>query len=98
MHGTTSNILKDILQLLPLDTYDPYPIRVMDRVQSDKDKAFEVPAYKSIAEASNLLPSDLLYVERFEFYEQAKKTFVVIQTDDRSAYANCIVSKGVVFK
>lgn len=43
VHGSTADILKDILQLMPLDTYVERPISVMDRVPSDKERDLEVP-------------------------------------------------------
>ena len=94
--GTTSKILKDILTLIPLDTYSPSPIQVMDRVDSDKASNLYVPAYELLANASNVNINSLTYVERFEFYKQAKNSFCVIQTDDSTLYANVIVSKGVI--
>ena len=98
VNGSTSDILKDILQLFPLDQYHSHPVQVMDRVQSDKDRNLEVPAYKSLAVAANISPEDLLYVERFEFYEKAKTSFVIVQTNDFSLYANCYIMKGVIPK
>ena len=96
VHGTTAEILADILHLMPLDTYASWPVYVMDRVQSDKDRSLAVPAYSALAKAAKIEESALGFVERFAFYEQAKRAFVVVQTDDRSLYANAIVSKGVI--
>jgi L-fucose mutarotase len=95
--GSTSSILKDILNLLPLDAYHPSGIFVMDRVQPDKDRGLVVPAYEAIATVTEVdVSSGLSYVERFDFYEKAKTAFCVVQTDDRTLYANVIVCKGVV--
>ena len=96
VHGSTAEVLKDILRLIPLDQYCANPIEVMDRVDSDKKIDLFVPAYTLIAEASGVATEKLLYVERFQFYERAKKAFLVVQTDDRTLYANCIISKGVI--
>ena len=93
MNGTTSFILQEILRLMPLDQYISHPCAVMDRVQSDKDKNIDVPAYKQLAEVAG---KDLQYIERFQFYDMAKEAFVVVQSNDTSLYANCIIYKGVV--
>ena len=98
---TTAQLLNDILVLLPLDQYKENPVAMMDRVDSDKAKDLTVPAYGDILTLVNLHgPSGgetgLEYVERFAFYERAKKAFCVVQTTDRALYANCIVSKGVL--
>ena len=93
MNGTTSFILQEILRLFPLDQYVSHPIAVMDRVQSDKDKNLDVPAYGKLAEVAG---KDLQYIERFQFYDVAKGAFVVVQSNDTSLYANCIIYKGVI--
>ena len=98
VHGLTSEILKDILTLFPLDMYSLTPVTVMDRVMDDKLKNLEVPAYAAIAVVTEKLTEELFYAERFFFYEEAKKSFVIVQTDDRSLYANVLISKGVVSK
>ena len=94
--GSTSDILKDILNLLPLDQYLSHKIYVMDRVQSDKDKDLHVPAYEALRQAAAIEAREVSYVERFDFYKMAKEGFVVIQTDDTNLYANVIISKGVL--
>lgn len=96
VHGVTSDLLADILTLFPLDQYKEFPVAVMDRVDSDKAKGLVVPAYMLLSEAAGHI--DLEYTERFKFYDDAKKAFAVVQTDDFSLYANCIIFKGVVTK
>lgn len=97
VHGSTADILRDILTLVSLDEYASSAICVMDRVQSDKDRGLEVPAYALLAHTAAVdKSSGMTYMDRYEFYEKAKLCFVIIQTDDRSLYANCIISKGVL--
>ncbi|WP_276649558.1 RbsD/FucU domain-containing protein [Globicatella sulfidifaciens] len=36
------------------------------------------------------------YVERFAFYERARKSYAVIATSEEALYANIILKKGVV--
>lgn len=94
--GLTSELLADILKLMPLDQYVEKPVAVMDRVENDKVKGLVVPAYQFLATVSNRSEKDLDYIERFEFYEKAKKAFAIVQTTDRTLYANCIIYKGVI--
>lgn len=96
INALTSEILGDILSLLPLDQYMDNPIAVMDRVLSDKEKNLEVHAYSSIAAVAGVEVDRLHYLERFEFYEAARNAFVVIQTNDSTLYANIIIYKGVI--
>jgi L-fucose mutarotase len=35
-------------------------------------------------------------MERFEFYERAKKAYCVIATGEEAIYANIILKKGVI--
>lgn len=98
IHGSTSDILRDILQLFPLDQYVAFPVQVMDRVDADKARGLEVPAYNLIANAAQRTTDQIEYVERFRFYELAKNSFAVVQTNDFSLYANCIITKGVIPK
>ena len=35
-------------------------------------------------------------IERFEFYEQAKKSYCIVQTGEEAVYANIMLQKGVI--
>jgi L-fucose mutarotase len=95
--GLTSEVLHDILELMPLDQYIEKPLKVMDRVPADKARNLIVPAYESLSRAAGY-PSieNIDYIERFQFYEDAQKCFAIIQTDDCTLYANAIIAKGVI--
>ncbi|XP_047616269.1 fucose mutarotase isoform X5 [Phacochoerus africanus] len=41
-------------------------------------------------------PSSLTVIERFEFYERAKKAFAVVATGETALYGNLILKKGVL--
>ena len=81
VHGKTSDILKDILKLIPFDRYSSTPVSVMDRVESDKVANLKVETYEVVENMLNSFNegAKLDYIERMEFYEVAKKAFVVIQ-------------------
>ena len=97
VNARTSEILGDILALLPLDQYMEHPIAVMDRVPRDKERKLSVPSYSALADAARKEEENLLYLERYLFYETAKNAFVVIQTNDTALYANVIIYKGVIW-
>ena len=72
-------LLRHILKLFPLDQYVAEPVALMDRVEDDKKKGLEVPIwneYKQIV--GNNVGFEM--VERFAFYERAKKCFAVVRT------------------
>uniref|UniRef100_A0A8C6TUW7 Fucose mutarotase n=1 Tax=Neogobius melanostomus TaxID=47308 RepID=A0A8C6TUW7_9GOBI len=90
-------LLEAILTLMPLDTYVPFPAAVMNLVESDKQKGLAVPVwdtYESILQ--NKADSNLEKVERFAFYERAKKAFAVVATGETALYGNLILKKGVI--
>uniref|UniRef100_A0A4W6DRA3 L-fucose mutarotase n=1 Tax=Lates calcarifer TaxID=8187 RepID=A0A4W6DRA3_LATCA len=75
-------LLEAILKLLPLDTYVSSPAAVMDLVDSDKQRALAVPVWDTytllLGQAGSQAP--LEKVERFAFYERAKKAYAVVAT------------------
>ena len=51
-----------------------------------------------LAEIKNFLGKDsgrIEYIERFAFYERAKKSFAVVVTGESRIYGNIIIKKGV---
>ncbi|KAM8783795.1 fucose mutarotase isoform 2-T3 [Rhynchonycteris naso] len=91
-------LLEAMLKLLPLDTYVESPAVVMELVSSDKEKGLQTPVWRSyqsiLWEAG--CSSCLAKMERFEFYEEAKKAFAVIATGETALYGNLILTKGVL--
>ncbi|XP_067276821.1 fucose mutarotase [Pseudorasbora parva] len=90
-------LLKGILTLFPLDTYDD-SAAVMDLVQSDKLKGLKVPVWDQYSDLLKQSGSDgnFKFVERFAFYERAKKAFAVVATGETALYGNLIIKKGVI--
>ena len=83
---------KAILSVFPLDTYTD-PALIMDLTQSDKDKNMPVPEIWAEFERET---GGVKKMERFAFYERAKKAYCVIQTGEERLYGNLILVKGVV--
>ncbi|XP_047558727.1 fucose mutarotase isoform X2 [Lutra lutra] len=75
-------LLEVVLKLLPLDTYVESPAAVMELVPGDRKIGLQTPVWKSyqsiLLEAG--CASALAKIERFEFYERAKKAFAVVAT------------------
>ena len=95
-HGT-AELLDAILQLLPLDTYVDCPVALMAIVPGDKVptppiwKEYETILHKH--EPDNCAMEE---VERFAFYDRAKKAYAIIATGETAVYANILLKKGVV--
>ena len=87
-------LLRAVLPLFPLDSYDDN-VYLMDKTESDRD--LEIPIwedYKAIA--AQHTDAEPVYLERFAFYERAKKAYAVVVTGESVIYANVILKKGVV--
>ncbi|XP_047206830.1 fucose mutarotase isoform X3 [Girardinichthys multiradiatus] len=91
-------LLEAILKLLPLDTYVPSPAAVMDLVDSDKQRCLAVPVWENYTQLLSLAGSEspLEKMERFAFYERAKRAYAVVATGETALYGNLILKKGVI--
>lgn len=92
---TGTEILKAIMELMPLDSYSEQQIFLMEVVPGDNYKPEIWNDYKEILQSSGE-PFSIGYIERFAFYERAKKSYAVITTGEEALYANIILKKGVV--
>ena len=89
-------LLEAILKFFPMDTFVDAPAGVMQPV--DKNAA-DPPIWKDfrkILDVSEGRRVELERIERFEFYERAKKAYAVVATSETALYANLILKKGVV--
>lgn len=85
-----------ILSLMPLDSFVPAPVR---RMQVVGDPEGVVPIFgkmQKVLDASNGAPVLVEALERFAFYEAAKRAFCIIRTADSGPYGCFILKKGVV--
>ena len=95
-HGVPE-LLEAILKVFPLDTYVEQPVSLMQVMQGDNVETPIWDVYKKIvAEADERGDKVFGEVERFEFYERAKKAYAIIATGETAIYANVMLQKGVV--
>lgn len=96
-HGVTE-LLDAILEVIPLDEYVQHPVMLMEK--TEKDKELDVPIWKDyervVAKHDDRGSAAIGSYERFEFYEQAKKCYCILQSGEKAIYANIILQKGVV--
>ena len=87
-------LLDAVLQLFPLDSYDNN-VYLMDKTESDRN--LDIPIWdeyrRIVAKHTDKEP---VFLERFEFYERARKSYAVVVTGEGAIYANIILKKGVV--
>ena len=92
-HGVPE-ILDAILRLMPLDTYVDAPVALMDNNDAENRPAIWAQ-YEDVVRRNEGDKSFEL-VERFAFYDRAKKAYAVIATGETAIHANVILKKGVV--
>ena len=95
-HGT-SEILEAVLQLFPLDTYVEHPVNLMQVMPGD---AVETPIWEEysriVRQKDERGDAVIGQIERFAFYEEARKAYAIIATGEGALYANIMLQKGVV--
>ncbi len=89
-------ILDSVLRLFPLDTYVKKPVALMAVTPGDKIQPVIWEEYKKVILDSKEPFADFEFVERFAFYERARKAYAVVATGESALYANIILKKGVV--
>ena len=93
-HGVPA-LLDAILTVLPLDTYSDYQAGLMQLVPGDPTVPVIWDDYKALLEKYHY-GAAIKEFERFAFYEQAEKDYLVIQTGEGALYGNIILKKGVI--
>ena len=93
-HGVPE-VLDAILRLFPLDPYVEAPVSLMEVVPGDPVETPIWDDYARIVEKHEP-GTKISHIERFQFYEVAKKAFAVVATGETALYANIILQKGVV--
>ncbi len=91
----TPTVLAAILELMPLDTYVDEPVALMAVTPGDDYKPVIWDDYKRIIKEKEGNHA-LEMMERFAFYERAKKAYAIVATGEEALYANLILKKGVV--
>jgi L-fucose mutarotase len=93
---TCGQAAEAILSVLPLDTFVEDFARRMEIVGNPTEiPPVQAEVQKSIDDAEGR-PRPMLSIERFAFYEEAKKAYAVIQTGERRFYGCFIFRKGVI--
>lgn len=93
---TMARAVKAILSVMPLDSFVDTPARRMEidgKADAWNDAMREAQAEIDAAEGRSW---PMGTIERFRFYDEARKTYAVIRTGERRFYANVILKKGVV--
>jgi L-fucose mutarotase len=88
--------LDAILQLIPLDSFVDDPALRMEVVGKPDEIPDVQKEFQAVIDKREGKPSPLAKIERFAFYERAKKAFAIVATGELRPYGCVIIKKGVL--
>ncbi len=91
-------LLDAILKFFPLDQYVDKPLSLMAAPLTDKENPTIWNKYRDIVDKHEKDQKEFNQIERFAFYDQAKKSYAIISTGEKALLANIILKKGVVIE
>lgn len=95
-HGIPE-LLDAILKFFPLDSYVEKPLNLMEVMKGDNVETPIWDEYAKIVEKNGYDSKAVTgTIERFSFYDEARKAYAVIATGESALYANILLQKGVV--
>ncbi len=89
-------MLEAILSLMPLDRYHEAQAYLMEVVPGDDYEPEIWDVYAQLLADCAAEDVAIGHIERFAFYERAKRAYAIIQTSEAALYANIILKKGVL--
>jgi len=93
---SATDALRAILKLMPLDIFTATPAQTMQVVGDAAALPKIAIEFQEIINETADHPARITTLERFAFYERAKKAFAIVQTGELRLYGNIILTKGVV--
>ncbi|MDL2229763.1 L-fucose mutarotase [Treponema sp. OttesenSCG-928-L16] len=91
-----SLLLEGILALINLDSYVPHPVVMMQAAQGDSLDPSAEAAFREVIDRLWPGTPETERIERFAFYERARKAYAVVMTGETVKYGNIILKKGVI--
>ncbi len=95
-HGVPE-LLDAILSLFPLDDFVPHPVTLMQVVPGDTTVPVIHDEIRSVVRKHEKKGDSLVeQIDRFAFYERAKKAYAIVATTEKKLYGCMIIKKGVI--
>ena len=88
-------LLDAILPLFALDNYVSDPVVMMETVPGDTPDPAVAGGYRAQIEAHAPGTPEIVFIDRFAYYERARAAFCVVMSGDTRKYANLLLKKGV---
>lgn len=90
-----AELLRAILPLFPLDQYDESNFVLMSVVPGDPIEPVIWDEYRATLTAYEP-DAKIQTIDRFAYYERAKKAYCIVATGESTQYANILLKKGVI--
>ena len=93
--ASAAEVVQAVLSVMPIDTFVDDAAARMEVV--DEPKTI-LPVMTEVQDKVSAVdgPNRMLPIERFSFYERAKKAYAIIQTGERRFYGCFAFRKGVI--
>jgi L-fucose mutarotase len=85
----TPALLRAVRTVLPLDDAP-----AVDQMLPADGRT--LPVQHELAAAADIAVEDVRFLERFAFYGEAERAFLVVRTGETRTYANALLRKGIV--
>jgi len=93
---SATDVLKAVLQVMPLDTFVGDPAVTMQVVGDPEAVPDIVRDFQSIINDFADHPAEIGTLERHAFYEAASGAFAIVQTGEQRLYGNILLTKGII--
>ena len=93
---TCPEVAEAILSVYPLDTFVDDAAARMEVVGAPDEVPVIQQEVQTVIDAAHGEPLPMISIERFAFYERAKKAYAVVQTHDQRFYGCFAFRKGVI--
>lgn len=90
-----AELLRAILPLFPLDQYDESNFVLMSVVPGDPTVPMIWDEYRATLTAYEP-DTKIQTIDRFAYYERAKKAYCIVATGESAQYTNILLKKGVI--
>ncbi len=87
-------MLDAVLSVFPLDQYDDQNFILMETTGGDQPPAIWEEYAQVLAKHEPA--AHIEHIERFAYYERAKKAYAVIATGEMAPYGNILLKKGCI--
>ncbi len=84
------DLLHAVMPIWELDSYTDTPFCMMQAVPGD---SLDLDYVKCCADAVGCQPA---WIERYAFYEKARKAYAIVHTGETRKYGNVLLQKGVI--